>query len=61
MARGRRKHIIQSQDEYLVENHVEQERSLPQDVGSSELHPPTGDSLQVESDDDVDVNVQGDY
>ncbi|XP_062217742.1 uncharacterized protein LOC133917954 [Phragmites australis] len=58
MARRRRNRIIQSQDEYLSEEQIEQERSPGQDVASSELQLATGGSL-TESD-DVEVNVQDD-
>ncbi|KAL6639511.1 hypothetical protein ACP70R_023241 [Stipagrostis hirtigluma subsp. patula] len=57
MARGRRKCIIQSRDEYLSDEHVGQESSTRQNAVSSEL-PPTGGEDLVESDDDVELNVE---
>ncbi|XP_062224606.1 uncharacterized protein LOC133923196 [Phragmites australis] len=57
ITRGKRNRIIQSQDEYLSEEHTEQERIPQQDIGSSELQPGVGENFS-DGDDDVEINVQ---
>ncbi|XP_066347517.1 uncharacterized protein [Miscanthus floridulus] len=55
MARGRRKQIIQSHDEYMSEEHIGQE-SHGQNTEASELHSSArGD--QIDSDGDIEVNL----
>lgn len=58
ITRGKRNRIIQSQDEYLSEEHTEQERIPQQDIGSSELQLGVGENFS-DGDDDVEINVQG--
>jgi hypothetical protein len=59
MARGKRKQIIQSHDEYLSEEHIAQE-SHGQNNEASELHSSArGD--QIDSDGDTEVNFHGTY
>ena len=59
MARGRRKQIIQSHEEYLSEEHIGQE-SHGQNTEASELHSSArGD--QIDGDGDIEVNFHGTY
>ena len=59
MARGRRKQIIQSHEEYLSEEHIGQE-SHGQNAEASELHSSArGD--QIDGDGDIEVNFHGTY
>ncbi|KAF0919211.1 hypothetical protein E2562_028763 [Oryza meyeriana var. granulata] len=57
MARGKRNRIIRSQDEYLLEERTEQDRSPRHIIASSEPELAAGEILS-EGDDDVEINIQ---